>query len=521
MTKSTPLRRPEATSWSVDELLWRARQGELYIPAFQRSFRWDLEDILKLFDSVYRGYPIGDLLLWETERTEGATASFGSVIGAPGTGRGFVIVDGQQRVTSLVSVLLGGETIEDKFRIYFDLESEAFVRARPSESNPDTWLPLTEVADTIRFLRWLRSRSLPNELVNAANQLVRALRDYRIPIYVVHTPDEDQIREIFVRMNTAGKRLQASDVFDALQRGRQGMDLGTLARRLETLGFGALEEDWLLKAFAAVLGMDVTKNLGEALRSKSSEEVRAGLEATEQAIRRVIPFLRDDVGIPHIELLPYRFPLVPLTKLFYLIPEPSPRTRRRLAVWFWRGAWSGEHGRADAPTIRAVLRDVSDDEQRTIRDLLRSTPEPTEPFNLRSHDFRAAGTKLACTVLASAGPRHLATGHPIDVPRVLNERGPDALQTILRIRSATARCTENRLFHVPLEGISIRDAVLQASDEILESHCIPLAARDALREGQNETFLARRRGALETAVREFLASRVSPPPARFRRSPTE
>ena len=104
--------RPEATTWSIDDILNRAREGLLRIPQFQRSFRWDAEDVRKFFDSLYRGYPIGDLLMWETDKAAGAAATFGPVTFETSSERAFVVVDGQQRITSIVAVLSGARSQE-------------------------------------------------------------------------------------------------------------------------------------------------------------------------------------------------------------------------------------------------------------------------------------------------------------------------------------------------------------------------------------------------------------------------
>lgn len=508
MSSPAPFVRPEATTWSVDDILRRAREGQLFIPAFQRSFRWGSDDVRKLFDSIYRGYPIGDLLLWETDRTEGTSTTFGAVSFEAAKGRGFVVIDGQQRITSLIGVLLGDNPTRSKFGLVFDLEKTEFLHPRTRDGMPSTWLPLPEVADTMRFLQWLQARKLPGELVTAANHLVRALRDYRVPVYVVHTPDEQQIREIFERMNTTGKRLTGPEIFTALRRGQQGTDLQALAEEVQMLGFGKPEEDWLLKAVAAVLGIDVTRSLGEALRRVAPERVHQGIMEAKRAIGRAVHFLQQDAGIPHIDLLPYRFPLVPLTKLFHLIPSPSPHARRRLATWIWRGAWSQQHARSDAPTIRAALEDVTSEEESTVARFLASTPKKIEPFRLRSHDFRAAGTKLTCAVLASQQPLNLETGEEIDVPALLDQRGSDAFLPIVHRGGEEARGTQNRVLHPPMEQ-SIRDAVLRAPEEVLRSHCIPEPAAAMLRAGNAKKFLELRYTSLELEVQEFLEERAA------------
>lgn len=61
---SRPFETPKAEIWTIDDILKKALRGELKVPVFQRNFVWKPKDILYLFDSLYRGYPVGSLLVW-------------------------------------------------------------------------------------------------------------------------------------------------------------------------------------------------------------------------------------------------------------------------------------------------------------------------------------------------------------------------------------------------------------------------------------------------------------------------
>lgn len=496
MSAPNPMTRPEATAWSIDDILRRARDGELFVPVFQRNYRWTPKDIENLFDSVYRGYPIGNLLLWETKRKEGAQTTFGDLTFPPASGKQVLIIDGQQRVSSFVAVLLGGPKSEEKFRLFFDLESGQFTY-RPEKSLA---LPLYVISDTVRFLEWLQKNSLTPAQINTANQVVRALRDYRLPVYIVRTSDDAAIREIFFRLNDAGQRLQPNEVFDALQRGRPGAgrDLRSLSDWTETLGFGRIGEEWCLKAVATLLQIDVTKNLGEALRKKEEPVRQQAIADTEQTLAKTVQFLRDEVGIPHIELMPYRLPLVALTKLFHFIPNPSSNSHRALVAWVWRGAQTGEHQRADSHSIRPVLRAISNNEKDTIQWFRQSALLSQHVFQVPEHRFSSAGTKLTCAALASLKPRHLITGELINIAELLNSAGARACLRIFEEND-----TANRILHPAVSG-SIKDAIQSASAEILATHLISEEAQAAIHAGVPGRFLELRKAALQDAVTQFL-----------------
>jgi len=59
-----PISQPTAKTFSVVDLVAAALAGRLRIPEFQRPLRWQWEDVSRLFDSIVKGYPIGNLLLW-------------------------------------------------------------------------------------------------------------------------------------------------------------------------------------------------------------------------------------------------------------------------------------------------------------------------------------------------------------------------------------------------------------------------------------------------------------------------
>lgn len=58
-------KRPDAATYAIEDLVPLARKGTLRLPSLQRLFKWQPTDVRDLFDSIYRGFPIGTLLLWK------------------------------------------------------------------------------------------------------------------------------------------------------------------------------------------------------------------------------------------------------------------------------------------------------------------------------------------------------------------------------------------------------------------------------------------------------------------------
>ncbi|HLC16968.1 MAG TPA: DUF262 domain-containing protein, partial [Thermodesulfovibrionia bacterium] len=91
----------------LDELLSKNYQ----IPTFQREVVWEKENVKKLWDSIYKFYPLGSILIWKTElKLQNHRQVGGHQIADPNFNRTEYqyILDGQQRTTSLLTSLYGG-----------------------------------------------------------------------------------------------------------------------------------------------------------------------------------------------------------------------------------------------------------------------------------------------------------------------------------------------------------------------------------------------------------------------------
>jgi hypothetical protein len=97
---------PSAFSVTVRKLLGRVLEGAIRVPGFQRPLRWQADDVVKLFDSILKGYPIGSLLFWKRGFEADSDLRIGSAtLNVPPVPDGWSIVDGQQRVTALAATL--------------------------------------------------------------------------------------------------------------------------------------------------------------------------------------------------------------------------------------------------------------------------------------------------------------------------------------------------------------------------------------------------------------------------------
>jgi hypothetical protein len=508
-------RRPEARTFKVEDLLGEVRRGRIRIPSFQRGLRWGRSDAAKLLDSLWRGYPIGTLLFWETS-AEAGEVTFGTVhVGGGARSDALWVVDGQQRLMSLARVLLASEPDRDEFALYFDLDEGVFIAPpRDRAASPSRYLPMTEVLESERLMQWVfRHTADQPKRRERAFTVGKRIREYEIPAYLVRTEREQTLLEIFERTNFSGYPLTVSQVFDALN-GAHGQtratSLSQIVAELAALGFGSIEETLLYRLLRVLQGRDVTKGKGEGpLRLGDADAERAYRE-TAEAARRVIQFLKMNVGIPRYDLLPYKQPFVLLGKFFHLHPDPGARSRQLLERWVWRGALISIH-RSDTISTRATLNRITEgSEEISVQRLLElikgppaALPDVAEAFN-----FRFATSKLLALAMLALEPRDLDTGALIDINHDAGEEERHFPIPLIVARHKAAnkalRSTANRLIHPHRPGLRQRLAGVR-DPEVLASHGIPEAAAKALREGDIDGFLKLRADFLQHHCEHFFA----------------
>ncbi len=114
------------TDISVGELINKVRRGELLLPEMQRRYIWPATRVRDLLDSLYRGYPSGSILVWETDEDVVTREMAIAPSSSPSVSTKQLLLDGQQRLTSLAAVL-SGQPIQVRNRqrpieIMFNLE---------------------------------------------------------------------------------------------------------------------------------------------------------------------------------------------------------------------------------------------------------------------------------------------------------------------------------------------------------------------------------------------------------------
>lgn len=213
--------------YDLSGLISDIRIGDIALPELQRPFVWKNAKVRNLFDSMYRGFPVGFFLFWEPSVVEGARA-----IGTDGKQKTprLLVVDGQQRLTSLYAVMTGTPVIREgydaeKIEISFNPLKEKFEVADATTKNNRQFLPNISVIwdpesefDDIKdeyFDRLTEVQELSEEErknARAALNRLEKLSSYPFTaLELTANVNEEQVSEVFVRINSEGKKLNQAD----------------------------------------------------------------------------------------------------------------------------------------------------------------------------------------------------------------------------------------------------------------------------------------------------------------------
>jgi len=219
------------SNWTVSQLIEKIDTGELGLPELQRPFIWKDTEVRDLFDSMMRGYPIGYLMLWECpaldkKKTIGTEShSFDS----PKE----VIIDGQQRLTSLYAVIKGKKVMNSKFNekkiviSYRPLTNKFEVGTNATKKDPEWIYNISDLFAsstykyTTKFIKDLKEyRESKEEVLSDEEEQIIAdnidevfgLNKYTLPIFSIKSnAEEEDVSEIFVRVNSGGVKLKQND----------------------------------------------------------------------------------------------------------------------------------------------------------------------------------------------------------------------------------------------------------------------------------------------------------------------
>ncbi len=389
------------SSYELSTLIDEIGRGEIALPDIQRPFVWKDAKVRDLFDSMYRGFPVGHLLFWAT----------GAEVDARRIGTHaheavprLMIVDGQQRLTSLYSVLTGKEVLRkdyasSRIRIAFRPRDGSFEVANAAVVKDPDFIPDISILwgsgnvyeEVRQFLKRLDASK--GELtqrrrddLTAAIIRLHDLRRYSFKVLELGSSvDEEQVADIFVRINSKGVQLGQADFILTLmsvwwEEGRKQLE--SFARNARTTAnlFIDPEADRMLRVVAGLaLRRARLRYVYQALRGKDPETGEISAEIREKQFAELQEAQKETLCLTNwreflnaVRRAGYRSRKMISSQnnlmfsyLMYLIGRRDHRLDRRtlreaIARWFFMAALAGRYTRSFENQVEQDLRRIAE-----------------------------------------------------------------------------------------------------------------------------------------------------------------
>lgn len=313
-----------AQDMSVSTLLERVDSRDIRLPEIQRDYVWKSSQIAWLLDSLYRGYPSGSLLLWESD-TEVTEKNVASGVAAASVTRPQYLLDGQQRLTSLHRVFTGHENA----KVVFNVETEKFQLGSVATRKDPRWVPVQSLlrGDFKAAHRRALLEAFPHldeDLLEDRIAAVGKIRDYKYRVEILQHMTYEEVTEIFVRVNSRGKNLTRGDLALATLTAKYPGFYDRIRDRADlnaSLGYPQLGISTLTRALALY---GTSRGSLAGIGSATNDEIDAGWDIVVRGTDHLLSLLRNNLDLGADTLLPSINALIPLIGLLGMRDQHQP-----------------------------------------------------------------------------------------------------------------------------------------------------------------------------------------------------
>ncbi len=337
----------------IQLLVGDVKDGNLQLPELQRKYVWKSTQVRDFFDSLYRQYPTGELLVWKTDdrahSRDLSAQNIGASYHAPQ-----LLLDGQQRLTSLYAVMTGQLVeVRDRSRridIVFNVFSERFDVATAIHRRQRGWISLTRLftVDPVDLLDEVGIEVGSPESREALRCMyrLRGIREYRYRVIVLEEIAYDEVADIFVRINSGGTRLNNADLSLAQISSRwRGVskELDDFQQKAKGMGW-ELDDSILLRVLSAIATNQAT--LSQFFKAGRDEQLtetklQEAWQRAKPAMTHAIQFIKQNCMIDRPDMLPTNYILVPLAVFFDRYHQVTQQQERALQRWLYMALlWS-------------------------------------------------------------------------------------------------------------------------------------------------------------------------------------
>lgn len=413
----------------VTQILNQIDSGDIALPEFQRGYVWNRDQVRGLFTSLYRGYPVGGFMTWNTAAD---TAAARGGVSTDGTIK--LLLDGQQRATSLYGVIRGQapkffEGNAQAFTgLYFNVVDQVFEFYAPGKmKNDSAWIDVSALfggghaAVGTLYPTLLQLAGGDNDLAGlylGRVTTVSGIADRDMHIEEVTGPDKtiDVVVDIFNRVNSGGTKLSKGDlalakVCASWPEARQ--EFNGARTEWRNAGFN-FKLDWLLRVVNAIV---TGKAPFSSLAGVPVADVQNGLKLARKYVGAWLNVIGGRLGLDHDRVLFSKFALVILARHMHLNGGqlPDAATQGRLLAWF---AHTGMWGRYAGSTETFLTQDLDAVNNGGVDALLDVVRQSRGDLTVRESDFAGStmGSRFYPTLYMltrTQSARDFGTGVPL------------------------------------------------------------------------------------------------------------
>ena len=522
----------------IQTILSQIDLGSYALPEFQRGYVWNRDQVRKLMNSLYHGYPIGGLLVWVTPTNEDITRGDGVL--TPGSVN--LILDGQQRITSLYGIIKGKppnffEGNQNAFTgLHFNLADESFEFYAPlkMKDNPN-WVNVTDlmlkgVGNFIQEAFKINSEK-NGFLLEQMDKLNKINNIKAVDLHVQQVAGEDKtidvVVDIFNNVNSGGTKLSKGDLALAricAQWPEARNEMKNIITKLRASLYN-FELDWLLRCVTVYL---TGKPYFSELTNIPTSAFQTGLTETNKLIERILNHIGSRLGLDHDRVLGSRYS-IPLM-VGYLKKQGgtlnSSAEWNKLMYWYIHTFLWGRYAGSTESVLAQDLNIIDSGEG--VDGLIRLLRQNRGDLTIRPEDFWGWGTGARFYPLLYLLTRvnHAKDwGSGLELSNTLLGRNssleihhifPKNVLYKHKYSKALVNSLGNYTFLTKDTNIKISDKepsiyiseFIKSNPGVVESHWIPTDYQ-LLSVEKYEQFLSRRRELLAESANHFLDSLIS------------
>ena len=502
----------------LSELLENIANGDYKIPEFQREFVWNSSQMLELFDSILKGYPIGSLLFWKTKGYKTKDEIGPYIIKEVGNNGdiGYVL-DGFQRIATLFGVLMNPahfESIQNnpdkKFLIFFDAKENDFSRIKNKKSANIFAIPLYKIYDNrelFNFIRELDKEDLADIEKNIYIERARSLHDilhkYKLPFVEIKGGDIKSAVEIFSRINSTGTEISKDFMLSALSYNVESGfllsdSISEFLNSLNNYNFEDLKRDTILDCISNAnerIYFDVT--IEDLLKKQDLESF---INNAYRHIKEAVNFLYKNLFIIDIRLLPYPSQLIFISEYFRINSNPTDEQIKKLENWFCITTYSNYFTMYSISQQRNAYQTFCEFSRGEHPNGIYKVNDDT-PFNTAKYPNRLNFTGVRPKALqlfylkSIIGNTDIQEKENIKEFFISSKKDRSPANIILRLSSEFEKSDDNKL---------LNDFIENSSKETLEKHFITSPMVDLYIHKDENEFISAREQYLKLKENEFV-----------------